>query len=407
MDTKDTKGTEALTEYQNLAEKVEQSIAKMGEGYATKLQVDELNTMVRAMSEAKEKVVDSGKKVSKIFNSDEDASQFLGMWWDLLEKTWDRPAEFPRLEKATQSVQTPSAGGILSPTAFPPVLNELITQWGYARRLHNVDPVIGSVQYSLAGADTIAYFQVGSDDSGALLETKTDYGHLTLTPETIAGLTFVTEKLMSVATIPVADRLMQNLARAVAYREDWATFRGNGVSDGLNGGVTGYVNAGLQTINTTVVAMEGADKTDPILDAWALLHPVVQSTAAIYMNAITLAWLKTIKSATLNYMPRSVNWGLENSQLGVQPVGDYDGRPIVLLPILQGGQASHEHDGQGQHIILVGDLRQTFQLVEGRRVRFATSTEFRFNRLSTALRVAELFSAGCIHDDATVVIDVD
>lgn len=144
-------------------------------------------------------------------------------------------------------------GGFLVPPEFARTLIRLVEEYGTFRRKARVWPMASdttSIPRRLTGLTT--YF-VG--DNTDITESNMTFDAITLTARKLAILSKWSSEIDEDSAISIADILAQEIAYAIAVKEDQCGFLGTGAS--TYGGIAGLITACTAATATTVTATAG------------------------------------------------------------------------------------------------------------------------------------------------------
>jgi len=118
---------------------------------------------------------------------------------------------------------TASDGGYLVPEVTKPKILELLSTYGQARKLFTIMPMGSNPIVNIPSVNTgaTAYFV---NEGIEATSSKPTLNQLTLTAQKLIGLVVVTRELLEDAIVDVSDFIIQQLAKAIAQKEDSACF---------------------------------------------------------------------------------------------------------------------------------------------------------------------------------------
>ncbi len=194
-----------------------------------------------------------GKFLLAIHNRDVKALEEMGSRF----AEWDSPID----KKTAMSTQTGTNGGFLVPTQFHDKLMAMVTEKSIVRSRATIVPMTSrSVQIPAldvttapsAGDTAFLGGVVGrwTEEATAVNETEPNLKQIELVNYELSGYSKVSNTLLQDSAIGLEAFLMQLFSRAIAWYEDYAFLRGNGVGKPL--GVqnwTGLISATRTTSN--------------------------------------------------------------------------------------------------------------------------------------------------------------
>lgn len=118
---------------------------------------------------------------------------------------------------------TASDGGYLVPEVTKPKILELLSTYGQARKLFTIMPMGSNPVINIPSVNTgaTAYFV---NEGATATSSKPTLGQLTLTAKKLVGIVAVSRELMEDAIVDVSDFIINQLAKAIATKEDEACF---------------------------------------------------------------------------------------------------------------------------------------------------------------------------------------
>jgi HK97 family phage major capsid protein len=114
-------------------------------------------------------------------------------------------------------------GGYLVPDVTKPKILELLETYGQARKLFTIMPMGNNPVIHIPKVNTgaTAYFV---NEGATATSSKPTLGQLTLTAKKLVGIVAVSRELMEDAIVDVSDFIINQLAKAIAKKEDEACF---------------------------------------------------------------------------------------------------------------------------------------------------------------------------------------
>jgi HK97 family phage major capsid protein len=167
--------------------------------------------------------------------------------------------------KALAEGSSPGSLGLV--TALNKNIYDLLPDYGIWNTLA-VEPVgTLTTNFVVDTVDPIAQF---IDEAGAIADDTNIAGtSVAATVKKIAVLVKISRELLQDSEFDVTGRLLVKIARAIAYRFDFAAFRADGTADATNGGATGVFNFGTvytaASGNTTMETLDFEDFTSTIM----------------------------------------------------------------------------------------------------------------------------------------------
>ena len=160
-------------------------------------------------------------------------AKFLG---DATAKAFLADVDYKVLSEGTDS-----AGGYSVPNILSNKVIELVNSYGIIRR--------DSQRYGMT-SDTLLVPKVSVqpiayviDENATKTASQPTFEQVSLIAKKLVVLIQSSEELLEDSVLNMLDLLTSQIARAVAYREDFIGFRGTGTADAFSGGMTGIIPA--------------------------------------------------------------------------------------------------------------------------------------------------------------------
>jgi HK97 family phage major capsid protein len=281
-------------------------------------------------------------------------------------------------------ISNPVKGGFLVPDELLSTLIDLREQFGIARQYSRVVPMTTDTLDIPRRDDGLTVYFVG--ENAPITESEPSLGSVKLTAKKLAALTRISSELDEDAIISIADMVAEEMAYALAEREDQCLFNGAGGS--LHGGITGLENA-------------------------LLAGSVVTATGETSFGAITVGRFETVAGRLPQFSGQQPAWfiskpayfatmgrlamaagGNNTIDFGKGPELSYLGYPVVFVNVMPKATAS------AKIFAYFGDLSQATTMGVRRDVTMAFSTDRYFENDQLAWRVTERFDL-VVHEVGT------
>lgn len=240
---------------------------------------------------------------------------------------------------------TGARGGFLVPEEWANIIVEDRRDAVVMRQLATVIPV-NTDTFHLPYLDSRPHVAWRSE--GATKHTSTaQFGEITLTPYSLAGIIGLTNELEADATIggPIVQQVTRLLVQAIAEEEEEAFWTGDG-----SGKPTGIDNYSFTTVSG---GLTDTTRADAVFAAYHRLSQGYRTRSAWAFNARTLGRIRTLKDNNNNYLLQGI---------GVTPQPTLLGRPVYEVNTLG--------DGKG----FFGDFSE-YVIADREGVRVDTSSE--------------------------------
>ena len=266
-------------------------------------------------------------------------------------------------------------GGVLINREVEAEIIQYLEDYGLARQVCDVRAVSSrSGKANTFGSGSVAKF---IDEATKIGETQPVFGEILYNLKKLGAIGIVSSELDS--EDPRAfDYLVQDIASAIAHREDFVFLNGTGASDDLNGGFTGVLNlAGAQNIagDAGQTTFSEAINYDKITEMVYSIDAKFKQDGKLgwIANDNILAYVETIKDAN----SRPLYNDLKTS--GVPTLKGFPVFRSSLAPIT---------DGAGQPSLIFGNL-QAFGMRALGSIRIKKSEEYKFDTDEIAVRMLE------------------
>lgn len=270
-----------------------------------------------------------------------------------------------------------ATGGYVAPESFVAELIQALNEASVMRRLATVTgPVAAaSVKFPVLTESVTANW---TGEAEVIAESEPAFSQIEFTPHKLAALTLVSNELLADSAINVESLLAQLFGEEFGAKEDAAFFDGDG--DGKPAGI--LRSKDIPTVKVNDAATIGADDILALYDA---LPPQYRANAVFVMHPSTMSVLRTLKDANGRYL-------LVDGLSQAAPT-TLLGRPVHL--------SSHIPEiAAGKRIILFGDIRRTYRIVDRQGVNVQRSTDRYFEQDLTAFRAIKRTDGKVILPDA-------
>ena len=277
-----------------------------------------------------------------------------------------------------------TAGGYLVPEVLEPSLITLRDNYGVARQECRIVPMGSDVLRMPRRTGTVTAYFVGEASAGT--ESQQSFDQVALVAKKLMVLTTMTSELSEDNVVALGDNLAQELAYAMALKEDQCLFEGDGTS--TYGGIVGLKNAiltgggvsdGAATSAATVLLSELRAAVGK-LPQWADTPNAKWFMKRSTWNNVFLRLAEAAGGVTANE--------IRDSQEGLR----FYGYPVVLAEGI-----TAPTDNGGQTFAYFGDMSLAAYLGDrrGLTVEFSNSALNAFEQDEIAVRGTERFDIVC------------
>jgi len=374
-----------MSEIANIITTIDSLKASIEAGYATKGEMVKHAEAVQALLKSQEKHLLKNEK-TRIFGTKAAAVDFI----DCLKMAYARSnralGESSPLYMSKADLDVTTGSGAI-PTATSSVLSMLLEQGGVNRKYAKVYTGIqGDINLPKRNGNGTAVF-TAADDS-AVTDDVHGMTKVTLSPKQISALAFVSDKLLYVSAINIAENVAIDLIEMAAKLEDESLVRGDGTA--AFGSVTGLETAvGLGEVEVAVAAL---DLPNDILRLIPQTHEEVQSSGRgkFFMSAAAFDGLRRKKGTANDHYIFDLTTG------GFKLAG-YD---IVIWHRLDNSVAA------GAIPVLFGDMEKAVVVGVGRDMSLMVDTSHRFNSNQTSFRLTYDWQAQVIQPSAMARLSI-
>ena len=284
-------------------------------------------------------------------------------------------------------ISNPVKGGFLVPDELLATLIDLREEFGIARQYCRVVPMTTDTLDIPRRDDGLTVYFVG--ENSPITESEVSLGSVKLTAKKLAALTRISSELDEDAIISIADMLAEEMAYALATKEDQCLFNGDATS--AFGGITGLESALLagSKVTTTGETSWGAVTVGRFEEAAGLLPQFSGQQPSWFIS-------KPAYFATMGRLAMAAG-GNNTTDFGKGPELSYLGYPVVFVNVMPKATAS------GKIFAYFGDLSQATTMGVRRDVTMAFSTDRYFENDQLAWRVTERFDIVC-HETGTATL---
>ncbi len=270
-----------------------------------------------------------------------------------------------------------SAGGFLVPTEMENSIIALRDIAGVFRAKATVRQMGSDVRnFPRRVGGLTAYF---SAENAQLVESSATWDNVALSAKKLGILNRLSSELLEDEAAGLGEYMVEEMAWAMADKEDDAGFNGDGTS--TYGGITGITKAligkaggvAATSTHTTYLTLDGAD----LARTMAALPSYAWAGACWYASPYAIATLfgrLTISTG-----------GVIMTKDGPRPMLNYLGFPIIATPKLPSSTSSQA----GNVMLLFGDLALSSIMGSRRGVTVARSADVYFEYDSIAIRATE------------------
>jgi len=248
---------------------------------------------------------------------------------------------------------TASDGGYLVPDVTKSKILELLSTYGQARKLFTIMPMGSNPIINIPSVNTgaTAYFV---NEGAPPTSSKPTLSQLTLTAKKLLGVVAVSRELMEDAIVDVSDFVVQQLAKAIAQKEDSACFSDTSPFTGIfstavnasNFGFSYGLDSSISNLSYDVLlgAVYGLDQSLLMGAKWAMHRTVfakirelkdsngrplvydanADNPATLFGFPVVLIERAPAVSGTLESRPYIIFGNFENSIFGVRSEVTYE-----------------------------------------------------------------------------------
>lgn len=316
------------------AETIEQATKSANEARELANKARVITNAIPKPSAAEETTSKKSRRILKVFSSEQDAYK-AGMFLRSIlssnnevksnSRQWceSKGVEYKTLTSAVEG----SAGLFVIPEIESAIIRT-ISQYGVARKnAKNVTMNSESRVFFKANTGNTAYFVT---NQGQATVTDASWLPVTLTAKKLSAYAKYEELLSDDATINLAEEVVYELGVALAYREDYASFMGDGSS--TNGGIVGIT----EQFKKLAVDAGGTWATD----AHKVYAAGVTAATGSTWASVTLADLAKVVAGVKKGQGGKFGWYLND---------DFHGTVMIPLALAAGGvYAAEVTNGVGQ-----------------------------------------------------------
>jgi len=260
-----------------------------------------------------------------------------------------------------------TAGGYLAPESFVAELIRKLNEASVMRRIADVRGPIeaASVRFPVLTKSVEAKW---TPEATAITPSDPTFAQVEFTPHKLAAMTLVSNELLADAAVNVEALLAELFGEEFAAVEDAAFFTGDG--DGKPLGILADTEDGVSII-PTVDAKGSTIGADDVINTYTALPPQYRANAVWVMHPKTEAILRTLKDEQGQYL-------LIAGLAGPTPT-TLLGRPVYIT-------SNMPEPAAGAKVLLFGDIRRAYRIVDRRGVDVQRSTDRYFEQDLTAFR---------------------
>lgn len=360
----------------DMTKKLDSLQAKFEENAQTKRDVEEIKSIVTEMGKERAKAELRSQK-HPVFGDMSVAKDFVDYLGYVVGNhpkiKGNDPLNTGRqitLTKTALDQTTTGYGVVTVPTSVSSALNILITEYGMARKLHDVLPLVGNMDLPIATDDATAAYTTNDTTNGS--DTNQTFTKVSLTPKQFLAIYRSSGKLLYNSAVDIASIVGTALARAAARLEDDTCWIGDGSATYAS--QTGYED-------NTSIAMTSVDlianvTIDNLIDLKYKASEAVDGNGVFYICRNLRPVLKKLKASTAG----SYLIDIQGTNIEI------DGSPVVNI--------NRFHDGSthGDMVCLYGDLRRAGKCGVNRSMAIDLDTSVDFIKAGLVWRVVEDFS---------------
>jgi HK97 family phage major capsid protein len=369
-----------IAEVEVMNKKLDDLSTKFESNYATKKDIEETRDLVKAIGKERAKWEMSQKK-HNVFGDMQTAQEFVDYLGNVVE-THPRckgkdPLNIGReitLRKTALDADTTANSGNLGnvsvPTSVSNALSILITEYGMARKFHDVIPLRGNLDLDIATDDAVATYSTNDTTNGS--DTNQTLTKVTLSPKQFLAIYRASGKLLYHSALDIASMVGSALVRAAGRLEDDTVWIGDGTSTYAS--QTGYEDN--VSIPMTSVATLSAITIDDLIDLKYKASETSDGDGTYYIARKLRPVLKKLKASTAG----TYLIDFQNGQFEI------DGTPVQTI--------NRFHDGSthGDMVVLYGSLRRAGRMGVGRDMAVDLDTSVDFIKAGLVWRLVQDFS---------------
>jgi len=177
-----------------------------------------------------------------------------GMWFLATQKNNSAAKQYcEEMGIKAMSEGTNSEGGYTVPNQLIARVIRLVSEYGLGRQISNVFPATSdTVWIPKANGNTEAYFIT---ENAEKKDSDPVFSQVEVIVKKLVVLTKISDELIEDSVINVIDYVVDNMARAIAQKEDEVIFLGSGGAD--DGGITGIITA-IEAVDNNHSIIEAA-----------------------------------------------------------------------------------------------------------------------------------------------------
>lgn len=376
-----------VTDINALRKDITESLKKIEEGYVTKAGLAKLEEQFKALESQNARAALRAQG-DPIFSNKQNAADFVNCLRGAVAQSHlaDRIDKSSPMyvNKADLNSYGTGTGVEVVPTATSELFSLLLSQGSVARANSTViDGIQGSLILTKRNGTSTAAFTVATTlkDDAAVTAASLGTAKVTLTPQQISALSYVSEKLLYSSAVSIANIVAADMIEQAGVLEDNCVYKGDGTT--AFGNITG-LTADSAVPEQSVAA--ASYSLDDVLALPALVHESVQNspTACYYMSGKALNTLRTKKASTS----------------GVYHIDPTTGQPNLFGYPVKIWHRVDQTFVATKFPALFGDMKKAVTIGVGRGMTIDVSRDYRFANNQDAFRLTYDFDAKILQPSA-------
>ena len=282
-----------------------------------------------------------------------------------------------------------TSGGALVPEELERAIIDLREDFGLFRRVCRVAPMGSDTRNIPRRKGGLTAFFVGENTEGT--ESDASWDNVQLMAKKLMVLTRMSSEISEDAVIDLADQMAEEIAYALAVKEDNVGFVGTGI--GSDGGIVGVLVKAINGLHEKAKVAAAAthdqlseiDATD-LISLMSVLPRFAKRGAAWYCSP-------TAQELVFNAI-KIAGGGTTRDMLADADVPRFLGFPIQVTDVMADDAAATFN---GQVMVAFGNLRQAATLGDRRGIRVALSSERYWSEDQIGIKGTERFDIN-VHD---------
>jgi HK97 family phage major capsid protein len=376
-------------EFANLKKDIETSLKTIEQdGSGTKVTLKKLEDGLSALN----KEMDTRRLESKshrLFGTHAEANAFIDVLRNAVTRSnlgnvMDIKKSSLYVEKAALNTYGTGTGAELVPTATADVISLLLAQGGIARKYATVlNGVSEKIVLPVRSGTSTAVFTAGGGvvkDDVTITPSTAGTAKVTLSPSQIGVLSQVSEKLLYMSAINIAEFIAMDQIEQAGVLEDNSVIKGDGTA--TYNGITGLNTLG--GVPTTTLANASFTNFDQVIGLPGKVHESVYQSpnAKYYVSGAIMSAMRAFKNSSYYYF--------DPSTAGFQIAG----YPVVIWHRLDNTIAT------GKTVVMFGDLSKAAVIGVGRDMNIVVDHSFAFGSAQASFRLLYDFDCQFIQPTA-------